>query len=36
VTRVGAASAWLFRRRGHLATSVLLHTAYNAVVVWAP
>jgi membrane protease YdiL (CAAX protease family) len=30
---VGAACALLFRRSGHLAPSVLLHTAYNAVVV---
>ena len=31
---VGVASALLFRRTGHLAPSVVLHMAYNAVVVW--
>lgn len=31
---MGAASALLFRRTGHLAHSVLLHMTYNAVVVW--
>ena len=30
---VGAASALLFRRSGHLAPCVLLHMTYNAVVV---
>jgi membrane protease YdiL (CAAX protease family) len=32
---MGAASAVLFKRSGHLAPSVFLHMAYNAVVVWA-
>jgi membrane protease YdiL (CAAX protease family) len=31
---MGAASALLFRRTGHLAPSVVLHMAYNAIVVW--
>jgi membrane protease YdiL (CAAX protease family) len=31
---LGAASALLFKRTGHLAHSVLLHMAYNTVVVW--
>jgi membrane protease YdiL (CAAX protease family) len=35
VLLVGAASAVLFKRSGHLAPSVLLHLAYNAIVVWA-
>jgi membrane protease YdiL (CAAX protease family) len=35
VAVLGAASAVLFRRSGHLVPSVVLHAAYNAVVVWA-
>jgi membrane protease YdiL (CAAX protease family) len=31
---MGAASALLFKRTGHLLPSVLLHATYNAVVVW--
>jgi membrane protease YdiL (CAAX protease family) len=34
VAIVGATSAWLFRRSRILAPSVLLHMAYNAVIVW--
>ncbi len=33
VGAMGAASAWLFRRDGRLASCVALHAAYNAVVV---
>jgi membrane protease YdiL (CAAX protease family) len=35
VVVVGAASALLFKRVGHLLPCVLLHATYNAVVVWA-
>lgn len=35
VVVVGAASAVLFKRERHLLPCVLLHAAYNAVVVWA-
>jgi membrane protease YdiL (CAAX protease family) len=34
VAVVGAANAILFRRSGHLLPAVVLHAAYNAVVVW--
>jgi membrane protease YdiL (CAAX protease family) len=35
VAAVGAASAILFKRAEHLLPCVLLHAAYNAVIVWA-
>ncbi len=35
VVVVGAASALLFKRTQHLLPAVLLHAAYNAVIVWA-
>jgi membrane protease YdiL (CAAX protease family) len=35
VAMLGATSAWLFKRGGHLVPCVMLHATYNAVVVWS-
>jgi membrane protease YdiL (CAAX protease family) len=35
VALVGAACAWLFKKTGRLLPSVLLHAAYNALLVWS-